>query len=194
MRKALQTHFRGHKKALALAMLFLLMLSGCCNECYNDCPAQSPGKCSIPRRCCCLKKDPRLIAKLHNDGVQLERMGDKVLIILPSDKFFYGRSTRLNPAFHPVLTNVITFINCYEKMEMQIAAYTDCCGCREENLGLTQTQATNLAAYLWSHGLDARLVYPVGYGDVCPIGTDKQNRRIEITLTHLPPGVYEEGE
>lgn len=175
-----------------LSLFFCLILPGCYNECPYECPALSPGYCKIPKRCCCLEKDPKLINKLHQDGVQLERMGDKVLIILPSDIFFYRKSTHLNPVYYPVLTNVITFINCYEKIEIKVAAYTDSCGCTEENLGLTRNQATNLASYLWNHGLDARLIYPVGYGESCPIGTDSHNRRIEITLTHLPPGVYDD--
>jgi flagellar motor protein MotB len=191
--KLKKTYSHGWILRLAcLSIFFFPVLAGCYNECQFECPALSPGCCIIPKRCCCLAKDPRLINKLHRDGVQVERMGDKVLIILPSDAFFFQKSTRLNPAYYPALTNVIAFINCYEKIEIKVAAYTDSCGCTEENLGLTRNQATNLASYLWNHGLDARLIYPVGYGEACPIGTDCHNRRIEITLTHLPPGVYDD--
>lgn len=185
------------RKIYALCVFF--MLAGCCEECQlNECHPLSPGCCTIPRTCCCLEKDPKLISKLRRERVQIERMGDKVLLILPSDRFFYRKSPHLNPVHYPTLENVITFLNCYKKIEIKIAAYTDNVGCFEENLALTRDQATNLMAHLWEYGLDARLVYPVGYGSACPIGCNttergrSQNRRIEITLTHLPPGVYEE--
>lgn len=181
-----------------LCALNSFMLSGCAYQCKQDCPPVSPGYYSPPRVCCCLEKDPQLINKVREHDIQIERMGDQVLLILPSDRFFYGKSTRLNPDRYPDLADLITFINCFQKIEVKIVGYTDCCGCADENLALTKTQATNLASHLWQYGLDARLVYPVGYGSFCPIANDRsacgknRNRRIEITLTHLPPGVYEE--
>lgn len=180
-----------------LFALMTLMLIGCCRVCPDNdvCPALSPGCCKPPVSCCCLAKDPCLINKVRNSGVQIERMGDQVLLILPSNLFFYGKSTRLNPNTYPIVCEVITLINCFEKMEIKVAAYTDNCGCVDENLALTKNQATNLVSYMWQHGLDARFVYPVGYGQYCPIADNRtpcgrsKNRRIEITLTHLPPQV-----
>lgn len=176
--------------------LMILMLTGCCRVCQdNDCPALSPGCCKPPTNCCCLAKDPCLISKVKKHGIQIERMGDEVLLILPSNLFFYGKSTHLNSNTYPIICDVITLLNCFEKMEIKVAAYTDNCGCVDENLALTKNQATNLVSYMWQHGLDARFVYPVGYGQYCPIANNNtpcgknRNRRIEITLTHLPPQV-----
>jgi outer membrane protein OmpA-like peptidoglycan-associated protein len=188
------------RRQICLGFLLVLILSGCSGVrvCEKECPALSPGCYVAPRNCCCLEKDPNLISKVRSHGIQIERMGDQVLLVLPSDKFFYGRSSRLNPETYFDLVDLITFINCFKKIEVKIVAYTDCAGCVDEDLALTKTQATNLASYLWLHGLDARLVYPTGYGKFCPIANNwttrgaHKNRRIEITLTHLPLGVYDE--
>ena len=179
-----------------LSLFALLILTSCCHECLeNDC-AMSPGCCKPVRTCCCLEKDPNLINKIKKSGdIQIERMGDEVLLILRSDKFFYGKSAHLNPYAYPEICDIITVLNCFEKIEIKVAAYTDNRGCIDENLGLTSHQATNLVSYMWQHGLDARFVYPVGYGQYCPIASNNnscgrsQNRRIEITLIHLPPQV-----
>lgn len=177
-------------------LFFFALLSGCCRECLDDeCPALSPGHCTPVRTCCCLEKDPNLIHKIRHHGIQIERMGDKILLILPSDKFFYGKSPNLNPEAYPAICDIINILNCFEKIDIQVTAYTDNSGCQEENIGLTKHQATNLVSYMWQHGLDARLVYPAGYGQFCPIANNctsygrSQNRRIEITLKHLPPQV-----
>lgn len=178
-----------------LTLFWLFLLVGCCRDCLDDgCPALSPGYCIPVCTCCCLEKDPKLITKIRGQGVQIERMGDKILLILPSDKFFHGKSPNLNSAAYPAICNVIALLNCFDKMEINVGAYTDNCGRIDENIALTKHQATNLVSYMWQHGLDARLVYPVGYGPYCPIvcKTSRKkswNRRIEITLKHLPPRV-----
>lgn len=181
---------------LILILALIMTLSDCCGNWTNeDCPALSPGYCKPPAACGCLEKDPDLLCKVRHHQIQIERMGDNVLLILPSDHFFYGKSTHLNPNSYPALCDVIALINCFEKMEVRVVAYTDNGGCVEENNNLSRQQATNLASYLWQHGLDARFVYPAGNGQYCPIANPcdakgrSQNRRIEITLTHLPPQV-----
>lgn len=187
------------EKLLYTLCLCVFILSGCVMVCDKECPAISPGCYTAPRSCCCLEKDPNLINRLRNHSIQVERMGDRVLLILPSDKFFYGgRSTHLDPVTYCELADVIAFINCFTKTSVKITGYTDCLSCVDEGIGLTRAQATNLASYLSSHGLDARLVYPAGYGKFCPIASNAtvigrcRNRRIEITFTHLPVGDYDE--
>jgi outer membrane protein OmpA-like peptidoglycan-associated protein len=181
-----------------LLFIISLLLSGCYSSCAEQgCPALSPGYCIIYRHMCCLDRDPALLRRLACQGVQVERMGDQVLLILPTDLFFHKQSTHLDMSSCLILDDVITLLNCFEKIQIKVAGYTDNSCCLDENIGLSKQQATNLVSYMWQHGLDARLVYPVGYGEVCPITSNKtaagrkKNRRIEITLTHLPPRVYE---
>src|ERR1700722_4153269 len=129
-----------------LLTLTILTLTGCCREDCYMCPALSPGCCNLPAKCCCLEKDPNLINRLRSQGVQVERMGDKVLVLLSSNTIFYSKSPHLNPDAYPMICDVITFLNCFEKMEIKVAAYTDNCGCVSENLALTKNQATNLVS------------------------------------------------
>jgi outer membrane protein OmpA-like peptidoglycan-associated protein len=86
-------------------------------------------------------------------------------------------------------------LNNYEVVDVKIAGYTDNVGLPERNMALSREWAQIITNQLWANGLDARVVYATGYGDLDPIGDNETvvnravNRRIEITLK-LPPAPY----
>lgn len=134
-----------------------------------------------------------LVQKLESQDVQVVMIGDNVLLILPTDKFFVNNTPQLNARAKGTLCYVIRFINGLEKIDVKIAGYTDCTEpCRRDNVAISKAMADNLASYLWSHGLDARVLYTNGCGSCDPIATNTtpsgraKNRRIEITLRQLP--------
>ena len=71
---------------------------------------------------------------------------------------------------------------------IEIAGHTDDRGDAEINLRLSQRRADRVAKHMVSHGVDARQIRAVGYGENQPIsdnGTDagrKLNRRIEFRV------------
>jgi len=83
---------------------------------------------------------------------------------------------------------VTRYINGYTKMLVKVAAYTNAVGAENVNLSLSQTQAESVSKFLIASGIDARLLYAVGYGGTnlvqrrsCDWG-ESDNYRIEITL------------
>lgn len=134
-----------------------------------------------------------LVQKLEAQDIQVVIIGDEVTLLLPTDKFFVNNTPQLNCRTTGSLCYVIQFINCLEKIEVKITGYTDNCqACLRDNVAISKAMADNLANYLWSHGLDARVLYTNGCGCCDPIATNTttggraKNRRIEITLRKLP--------
>jgi len=147
---------------------------------------KEPIICTIPER-------NRRIAYMVEHGVKVIHVGETITIVLPSDKAFYPDSANINPCFIPVLKAVSEYVFCYEKINIRIAAYTDCQCSPFRNQVLSQAQAQTIAKTLWCNGIDARLLLAAGYGSDCPIANNatclgrSQNRRVEICFRYIPP-------
>ncbi|MBA2654550.1 MAG: OmpA family protein [Gammaproteobacteria bacterium] len=192
-----------------LCGLFLTVLLASCSYCRtnpcNPCLIGEPipPNCPNPLVCtlqickepiiCTIPERNRRIAYLTQHGVKIIHVGETITVVLPSDKVFYPDSANLNPCFIPILKVASDFIFCYEKMTVRIAAYSDCRCDPFRNTVLTQAQAQTIAKTFWCNGIDARLLYAVGYGSDFPIASNancmgqSQNRRIEICFRFIPP-------
>lgn len=195
--------------SLSAFLLFItFLLSSCgghrvnpCNPCIIGEPV--PPCCPNPLVCsvqickepiiCTIPERNRRIAYLTQHGVKIIHVGETMTIVMPSDKVFYPDSANLNPCFIPVLKVVSDLIFCYEKNNVRIGAYTDNLCSPYRNSVLTQAQAQTIAKTLWCNGIDARLLFAVGYGSDFPIASNScytgrmQNRRIEICFHYIPP-------
>jgi len=115
-----------------------------------------------------------LTMKLRQQGVQVIRVGEIITIVMPSDPLFKGNSANLDHgAFHR-LNLVADFLRSYSKVFVEVAGYTDYL----ENPYLASRQAASVAKYLWSKGIDSRMLYAVGYDS--GVSGSAENRRIEI--------------
>jgi intracellular multiplication protein IcmN len=129
-----------------------------------------------------------LVDNLIYNGVQVIQVGDEVEIILPSNKFFFPDSANLNPTYGPILDKVAELIRSFDKVNVKVAAYRDNSDPWQRSLALSKLQAKKVANYLWKRGIDARLLYAIGYGQEMPIASNDtlkgrtMNRRVEITL------------
>ena len=129
-----------------------------------------------------------LADKLENRGANIIVLGDQVRIILPSARIFQPETANIKPQAHSTLKLLAKYINGYTKMLVKVSAYTDRSGPCDVNLALSQMQADNVANYLLASGLDARVLYAIGYGGThlveksCNVWDDTDNYRIEVTL------------
>lgn len=137
-----------------------------------------------------------MVDKLQYNGVQVIQLGDEVKLILPSDRFFTSDSSLLNINYYPILAETTQFLSQFHKITIKIAGYTDNQGTWQRNLALSRAQARHIMAYLWSYGVDTRLIYAAGYGSENPIASNSTakgrqlNRRIEITLRKIEDDGY----
>lgn len=139
-----------------------------------------------------LSEDEPLLFELDRDHVQLIRVGEDIMLVLSSDYYFYPNSTHLNENFFPALDRIADYLRLFETTTIKIAGYTDAIGDELRNVALSRQQAQNIAKYLWARGLDARMMYTIGYGCQFPIANNATyegraaNRRVQITFRYVP--------
>jgi outer membrane protein OmpA-like peptidoglycan-associated protein len=172
-----------------------------CNPCLVGEPV--PPVCPNPLTCkvqlckepiiCTIPERNRRIAYLIQNGVKILHVGETITVVIPSDRLFYSNSANIHPCFREALKVASEYVFCYEKESVRIAAYTDCRCQALRNTALSQAQAKAVANALWCNGIDARLMYAVGYGPEFPIASNAtptgqaQNRRVEICFRYIPP-------
>lgn len=129
--------------------------------------------------------------KLENRGVNVIVLGDQVLVVVPSARLFNPMTSNINPSAYSTLDLITRYLNCYTKMLVKVAAYTNDLGSRCVNRYLSEQQAKAVAKYFIDNGMDARMLYAVGYGgthlvdSTSKIWDSSDNYRIEITLERL---------
>lgn len=138
-------------------------------------------------------KNPDALQILGSYGVSVMRLGDGVVITIPSVALFEGYSVEISRSGYTILEQIAVILEPMNKIEMTTAAYASSAVQTEKDLILTQHQAQTVSNYLWDHGVDARLFYAVGYGGGHPVQYapykaiddivgDYSNYRVEITL------------
>ena len=126
----------------------------------------------------------RLREELVGTGVQVQKVGDNVRLIMPSNITFDTDSA----VFNNILTSVAKVVNEFDKTKVQIAGYTDSTGSAAYNNSLSLQRAQAVANYLKLRDVSASRLLVYGYGSSNPIASNataagrEQNRRVEITL------------
>lgn len=126
--------------------------------------------------------------RLQNRGATIVVLGDYVLLVLPSARIFEDMTAKIKPDAYSTLNLAARYIDGYTKMLVKISAYTNPMSSGDVARCLSQEQAESVARYFVASGLDARLLYAVGYGGMNPVQRssyawkENDNYRIEITL------------
>jgi outer membrane protein OmpA-like peptidoglycan-associated protein len=185
---------------LAIAVLCMVLLIGGCHHTYVEdyvppkCPKKVDDNIVLcpPPKVCTPAADRQIRCVLRHQAVQVNRVGEDMQIIISSDRLFHPNSANFNADYVQVLKAVGIFLQCYNKVDVRIEGYTDCCGCEHRNEMLSLSQAKQVAKYLWEHGTDSRVLYTKGYGKLNPIANSDnyygraRNRRIEIIFRDHP--------
>ncbi len=130
----------------------------------------------------------RLREELVGTGVQVQKVGENVRLIMPSNITFDTDSAVFKPVFNNILTSVAKVINEFDKTKVQVIGYTDNTGSAAYNDKLSMQRAQAVANYLKLRGVSAARLMVYGYGENNPIASNataagrEQNRRVEITL------------
>ncbi len=109
-------------------------------------------------------------------------------IDLKGVNFDFDKAT-LRPEAIVILDEAIAILQKYPQLKVEVAGHTDSVGTEEYNQGLSERRATTVHTYLTDKGVDAaRLVGPVGFGELRPIDTNDtsegraRNRRTELNV------------
>lgn len=140
------------------------------------------------------KQGAELRQKLAGSGVDVQRQGDSITLVMPGNITFKTNSSDIASGFYPSLTQVATSLNQYDQTTISVAGYTDSTGPRQYNMDLSQRRAQSVADYIASQGVAATRMSTRGFGPDQPIasnGTEQgrqQNRRVDINLKPAQPG------
>lgn len=135
-----------------------------------------------------------IFTRLEKDHIQVIRIGEDYMLVLPSDVYFFPNSTHMNESMYPAYKDITEFMNHYDIETVKVAGYTDNTGNKIRSLALSRQQADYVAKELWRDNLGSTMVYSTGYGCANPIATNDTksgqaaNRRIQITFRRLMPG------
>lgn len=140
------------------------------------------------------RQEAQLRAQLRNTGVSVTRVGDEIVLNMPSNITFETDRAEINPQFYSVLDSVAVVLREFARTLVNVYGHTDSDGSDSYNEQLSERRAVNVAQYLVRRGNDGRRFYVVGYGEERPIATNAtaagkaQNRRVEIRIAPLTQG------
>jgi outer membrane protein OmpA-like peptidoglycan-associated protein len=133
-------------------------------------------------------QEAKLRQTLQGTGVQVQRNGDDLKLIMPGNITFASNSSDISSGFYPTLNSLVTVFKEFDKNGIDIVGHTDSTGSMELNQNLSNRRAQSVASYLTSNGVPAQRISSYGAGPSQPIASNAseagraQNRRVEINL------------
>lgn len=137
------------------------------------------------------QQEAELRAQLQGTGVSVTRVGDNIILNMPSNITFDVGKSDVKPQFRSTLTSVALVLKKFNRTIVDVYGHTDSTGSEESNLKLSQDRALGVANIIAANGVDSRRFYIDGRGESQPIasnGTESgraQNRRVEIQIAPL---------
>lgn len=130
--------------------------------------------------------------QLKSQGVNVVQVGQTIRLTILSQNLFNPYSANFNSNAPSILNTVAQLMLILQSTSAQIAGYVNTEYSAQVNRALSARQAQVVEDYLWSRGVDTRLMYAVGKGTkeslTFPSGGQRGdiNNRIEIQFQYLP--------
>ena len=142
------------------------------------------------------KQEEELRRSMQGTGVEVQRLGVIIQLIMPGNITFATDSADIASSFYTPLNNLAGSFRQYNQNSIEIVGHTDSTGNHAYNMGLSQRRAQSVANYLMAQGVDASRLSTRGAGPDQPVASNAtadgraQNRRVEVTLRPLPGAQY----
>jgi len=140
------------------------------------------------------QQETELRAQLQGTGVSVTRVGNQIILNMPSNITFGIDSATVQSGFTQTLVSVGLVLKKFNKTIVDVYGHTDDTGSDQHNLDLSQRRAVAVATLLANQGIDQRRFYIEGKGETDPIASNTtetgraQNRRVEIQISPLQQG------
>lgn len=134
------------------------------------------------------KQEKELRDKLKDSGVQVNRQGNDLNLIMPGNITFAVGKSDIRADFYTVLNSVAQALKQYDQTTVRISGYTDSTGPLSFNQRLSEDRAASVRTYLQAQGVASDRIDSAGYGPANPIASNaseegrQANRRVEIKL------------
>ncbi len=126
--------------------------------------------------------------ELQGSGIDIEREGNNIRLIMPSNVTFGSNQSNISSSFDPALSAVARVMNKYDKTFLTIEGHTDSSGDDAYNMTLSEKRAQSVRNFLQRQGVNGQRLEVTGYGETQPIASNdtsfgrSQNRRVEINI------------
>lgn len=126
--------------------------------------------------------------RLRGSGVSVRRVGNELILTMPSDVTFATGSAQLDPRFGPVLNDVADVLQTYPATYVNVIGHADSVGAADFNQRLSERRASAVAGDLMARGVVPERLFVAGMGETQPIASNDNdagraaNRRVEITI------------
>ena len=124
-----------------------------------------------------------------DSGIGIQRVGDNIELVMPSDVTFAKGSAQLDSSFTPVLDKVAQSLNLYPKTTIDIIGHASTEGDAQSNLDLSYRRAEAVRMYLQGRSVLPQRMATGGLGEsqplVVPDDTEakrSKNRRVQVVL------------
>jgi len=137
------------------------------------------------------QQERELRAQLQGTGVSVTRVGNQIILNMPSNITFGVDSSTVQPRFNETLISVGLVLKKFNKTIIDVYGHTDNTGSDSHNQDLSQRRAVSVATILANQGVDQRRFFIEGRGETDPIASNAsesgraQNRRVEIQLSPI---------
>lgn len=137
------------------------------------------------------QQEAELRAQLQGTGVSVTRVGNNIVLNMPSNITFDTDQSAVKPQFYGTLNSVAIVLRKFDRSLVDVAGHTDSTGSDTYNLDLSQRRASAVSSYLISQGNNPQRFYVQGYGESRPIADNSTeagraaNRRVEIQIAPL---------
>ncbi|HGM4992934.1 TPA: OmpA family protein [Pseudomonas aeruginosa] len=134
------------------------------------------------------KQEAELRESMKDSGVQVEREGDQLKVVMPGSITFATGQAEIQPSFQYTLGQLASSFRQFQDSNLIITGHTDSVGSYDANQVLSARRAESVAQFLRSNGVDASRLQTIGAGSSSPIAPNDypegraQNRRVEIKL------------
>jgi outer membrane protein OmpA-like peptidoglycan-associated protein len=136
-------------------------------------------------------QEAQLRQRLASSGVSVTRVGDRIVLNMPSNVTFDSDQSAIKPQFYDTLNSVSLVFQEYDKTLIDVVGHTDASGEDDYNYDLSRRRASSVAQYFASQQVNSDRFNVEGRGEREPIASNdsetgkSQNRRVEITIVPL---------
>jgi intracellular multiplication protein IcmN len=178
-------HTRGHWLHLFIVMIFASL--GACHS--LPIPSIIRDNPILPQQVAL--GDAKIITlekRLTKKGVQIISVGQDYLLSIAMASLFGDQSPQLTWKSYDELNEVACYLRQFRKVGVEITGYTSRYVSTEREFALSAARAEAVAHYLWSQGVETRLLFSRGVGNDQPLvmgaraSDQSPNARIEITF------------
>ena len=134
------------------------------------------------------KQEDVLRDRLQGSGVQVNRQGDNLNLVMPGNITFATNQSAIRSDFYDVLNSVVVVLKEYNQTTVIVSGYTDSTGSLALNQRLSEDRANSVRSYFISQQISANRLEAAGYGPSNPVASNatedgrQANRRVEIKL------------